>query len=87
MYKAVDLGLKYLNNSYKIKMKCYKNFTHNTNIIFNWVCLLNATVRTVHSKIKYIFSKEMLSVYIQASTELNIFLLAYMIYLSDLAML
>jgi len=66
-------------------MKCYKNSTHNTNIIFNQVCLLNATVRTVRSKIEYIFGEEMSGAYTRASIKLNIFLLTYTIYLSDLA--
>ena len=56
IYKAINFKLKYLNNSYKIEIKCYKNFTYNTNIIFNQVYLLNAKVRTVHNKMKYIFS-------------------------------
>ena len=34
-YKAINLGLKYLNKSCKIKIKCYKNFTYNIDIIFN----------------------------------------------------
>ncbi|XTI93487.1 hypothetical protein V2W45_1253232, partial [Cenococcum geophilum] len=86
IYKAVNFGLEHLNSSYKIKIKCYKNSTHNTNIIFNRVCLLNATVRTVRSKIEYIFSEEILGAYTWAFTELNMFLLVYIIYLSNLAM-
>jgi len=43
------------------------------------------TVRTVRSKIEYTFGKEMLSTYTRASTELNMFLLTYIIYLSNLA--
>ena len=39
----------------------------------------------MRGKIEYIFSKEILGAYIWASTELNIFLLAYIIYLSNLA--
>ena len=85
MYKAINLRLEYLNGSYKIEIKCYKNSTYNTNIIFNRVYLLNATVRTMYSKIEYIFSEEILGAYTRASIELNIFLLAYTIYLSDLA--
>jgi len=40
----------------------------------------------VRGKIEYTFSKEMLGAYIRAFTELNIFLLTYTIYLSNLAM-
>jgi hypothetical protein len=42
-------------------------------------------VRTIYSKIEYIFSEEILGTYTRASTELNIFLLTYIIYLSNLA--
>ena len=87
MYKAVNLRLEYLNSSYKIEIKYYKNSTYNTNIIFNRVCLLNAMVRTVRSKIEYTFSEEILGAYTRASTELDIFLLTYIIYLSNLAIL
>ena len=87
IYKAVNLKLDYLNGSYKIKIKCYQNSTYNTNIIFNRVYLLNATVRTVCGKIEYIFGEEMSGAYMQASMELNMFLLTYIIYLSNLAIL
>src|SRR6266702_7244803 len=42
-------------------------------------------VRTLYSKIEHIFGEEMLGAYTQASTELDMFLLAYTIYSSDLA--
>ena len=44
-------------------------------------------VRILRSKIEYIFSKEMLGAYTQAFIELNIFLLTYTIYFSNLAIL
>jgi len=40
----------------------------------------------VRGKIEYTFSKEMSGAYMRAFTELNMFLLAYTIYLSNLAM-
>ena len=43
-------------------------------------------VRTVCGKIEYIFGEEMSGTYTWASTELNMFLLAHTIYLSNLAM-
>ena len=87
MHKAIDLKLKHLNSSYKIKIKCYKNSTHDTDIIFNWVYLSNVIIKIVHDKMEHIFGKKMSGVYMRASMELNMFLLAYTIYLSDLAML
>ena len=65
----------------------YKNSTYNTNIILNQVYLLNATVRIIRSKKGYTFNKEILDAYIRASIELNIFILIYTIYLSNLAIL
>jgi len=44
-------------------------------------------VRIVYGKIEYIFSEEILGAYTRASTELNMFLLTYTIYLSNLAIL
>jgi hypothetical protein len=37
----MDLGLEYLNNSYKINLKVFKNLIYNTDIIFNRICLIN----------------------------------------------
>ena len=39
----------------------------------------------MRSKIEYTFGEEISGAYIRASTELNMFLLAYIIYLSNLA--
>ena len=41
----------------------------------------------LYSKIEYIFSKEMLSAYIRAMADLNIFILAWNLYSSNLAIL
>ena len=74
-HKAINLRLKYLNKSYKIEIKCYKNSTYNTDIIFNQVYLLNTAVKILRSKIEYIFSKEISSAHTQAKADLNIFTL------------
>ena len=74
-YKAINLRLKYLNRSYKIKIKYYKNSTYNIDIIFNQVYLLNIIVRILYSKIEYTFSKKILGAYTQAKADLNIFII------------
>jgi hypothetical protein len=84
-YKPIDLGLEHLNCSCKIEMKCYKNSTHDTDVIFNRVCLSNATVRTLRGKMEHTFGEEMPGAHTHASVELDMFLLAYTLYSSDLA--
>src|SRR6266568_7792166 len=68
-YKAINLRLEHLNKSCKIKMKCYKNSTYDTDIIFNRVCLSNTIVRILCSKMEYIFSEEMLGAYMWAEAD------------------
>lgn len=36
-HKPIDLGLEHLNGACKIEMKCYKNSTHDTDVIFDRV--------------------------------------------------
>ena len=86
-YKAINLRLEHLNKSCKIKIKYYKNSTYNTNIIFNQVCLLNMTVKMLYSKIEYIFSEEMLGAYMWAEADFDMFILAWNLYSSNLAIL
>ena len=83
--KLINLRLKYLNSSYKIKIKYYKNSTYNINIIFNRVYLSNIQVRALRIKLEYTFSKYISSTYITASIVLDIFLLARNLYSRDLA--
>lgn len=40
-HKPIDLGLEHLNGSCRIEMQCYKNSTHDTDLIFDRVCLTN----------------------------------------------
>ena len=84
-YKAINFRLEYLNRSYKIKIKYYKNSTCDIDIIFNRVYLLNTIVKILRSKIEYIFSKEILGAYTQVKADLNIFILARNLYSGNLA--
>ena len=65
--------LEYLNRAVKIKIKCYKNSTYNVNFTFNKVCTTNLTVRTLRSKLEYIFREDILGTYSTANTSSNIF--------------
>ena len=85
IYKAINLRLKYLNSSYKLKIKYYKNLTYNIDIIFNHIYLSNIQVRALYKRVEAIFSKYMPRTYTTATTLLDIFLLAYTLFTSDLA--
>ena len=65
--------LEYLNKAVKIEIKCYKNLTYNVNFTFNKVCTTNLTVRTLRSKLEYIFREDILGTYSTANTSSNIF--------------
>ncbi|XTI85256.1 hypothetical protein V2W45_1220781, partial [Cenococcum geophilum] len=85
IYKAINLRLKYLNGSYKIKIKCYKNLTYNIDIIFNRVYLSNTLVRALCKRVEAIFGEHMPRTYTTTTTLPDIFLLAYTIFTLDLA--
>jgi len=85
IYKAINLRLKHLNGSYKIKIKCYKNLTHNVDIIFNRVYLSNTLVRALYKRVEAIFSEYIPRTYTTAATLPDMFLLAYTIFTLDLA--
>jgi len=86
-YKAIDFRLEHLNRNYKIEMKYYKNFIYDIDIIFNRVCLSNITVKILHSKIEYIFGKEMSNAHMWAEADLNMFTLAQNLYSGNLVIL
>ena len=87
IYKAINLRLKYLNSSYKIKIKCYKNLTYNVDIIFNWVYLLNTQVRALYKRLEAIFGEYIPRAYTTAAAIPDMFLLAYTLFTLDLAKL
>lgn len=81
-HKAIDLGLEHLNGSCKIEMKCYKNSTHDVDIIFNRVCLTNAWVRLLRAKLEEAFGENMSTT---ANAQLDMFLVARTLFVGDLA--
>ena len=85
IYKAINLKLKYLNYSYKIKIKYYKNLTYNIDITFNQVYLLNTQVRALYKRLEAIFSEYMPRAYTTAAAIPDMFLLAYTLFTLDLA--
>ena len=66
-------------------MKCYKNSTHNVDIIFNQICLFNIWVKALHKKIKAIFGKHMPGIYIIAAALPDMFLFVYALFILNLA--
>lgn len=84
-HKAIDLGLEHLNGSCKIEMKCYKNSTHDVDIIFNRVCLTNTWVRLLREKLEGTFGENMSGAHTTASAQLDMFLVARTLLVGDLA--
>ena len=83
-FKAVDLGLEHLNGSCKIEMKCYKNSTHDANIIFDRVCLTNTWIRGLRTKIEATFGEDMPGTHTTSSVGMDMFTLARNIFKGDL---
>ena len=75
-HKPIDLGLEHLNGSCKIEMKCYKNSTHDTDIIFDRVCLTNTWIRKLRLRIESIFGEDMSGSHTTNPGELDMFTLA-----------
>ncbi len=65
--------LEYLNRAVKIKIKCYKNSTYDVNFTFDRVCTTNLTVRTLCSKLEYVFREDMLGTHSTTNASSDIF--------------
>ena len=87
IYKVINFRLKYLNGSYKIKIKYYKNLTYNIDIIFNRVYLFNTWVRALRKRVEAIFSEHIPGTYTTTTILLDMFLLTYTLFTLDLAKL
>jgi len=72
-HKAIDLGLEHLNGSAKIEMKCYKNSTHDEDIIFNRVCLTNTYIRQLRTVFEGYFGEFMSGSHTTANASRDIF--------------
>jgi len=83
--KPIDLGLEHLNGNVKNEMKCYKNSTHDEEIIFGRVCLTNTIVRTLRSKFERVFGEDMTEKHSTASALQDMFSLARIIFTGGLA--
>ena len=68
-------------------MKYYKNATYNIDIIFNQVYLFNIQVKALYKRVEAIFSKHMPKTYTIANILLDIFLLAYILFILNLVKL
>ena len=66
-------------------MKCYKNSTHDVDIIFNRVCLTNTWVRLLREKLEGTFGENMSGAHTTASAQLDMFLVARTLLVGDLA--
>lgn len=84
-FKAIDLGMKHLNGGCKMKMKCYKNSTKDTHLIFDRVCLSNTWVHSLRRELETAFDHPARGDHTRASTILKIFSTARSLLTSGLA--
>ncbi|KAG5294025.1 hypothetical protein I7I50_04623 [Histoplasma capsulatum G186AR] len=75
-FKAIDLGMEHLNGSCKLEMKCYKNSTKNTYLIFDRVCLSNTWVHQLRRILESTFGRPLTGEHTSAVTKLEIFSMA-----------
>ena len=84
-HKPIDLSLEHLNCGCKIEMQCYKNSTHDVDMIFDRVCLCNTWIRNLRQSLESVFGVFMPDAHIAASAVLDMFSLARRLLASDLA--
>jgi len=83
-YKPIDLSLEHLNNFCKVEIKCYKNSTHDNDIIFNRICLSNTWIRTLRAKMESSFGEDMPGTHTTANVVTDMFLLASNLLIANL---
>ena len=84
-HKPIDLSLEHLNAGVKIDMQCYKNSTHDVNIIFDRVCLCNTFTRELRQHMESAFSPYMPDLHTTRSAVLDMFSLARTLFSGKLA--
>ncbi len=84
-HKPIDLGLEHLNGSCKIEMKCYKNSTHDVDLIFNRVCLSNTWIRLLRTKLEDVFGEDISGHHTVADAILDMSFLAHNLFIDGLA--
>jgi hypothetical protein len=84
-HKPIDLGHEHMNGAIAISLRSYKNSTHDTNIVFNRMCLANTWIGTLREKLEQTFGEEMSGAHTTLNVAADIFLLARTIFLGDLA--
>ncbi|KAK3081759.1 hypothetical protein LTS18_003025 [Coniosporium uncinatum] len=75
-HKPIDLSLEHLNHFCKVEIKCYKNSTHDNDIIFNRICLSNTWIRSLRAKMEDWFGEDMPGTHTTANVVADMFLLA-----------
>lgn len=84
-HKPTDLGHEHMNGAIAISLRSYKNSTHDTDIVFNRMCLTNTWMGTLRAKLEQTFGEEMSGAHSTVNVAEDMFLLARTILLGDLA--
>jgi hypothetical protein len=84
-FKPIDLGLEHLNGSTKIEMNCYRNSTHDFDLILSRVSLSNNKIRQLRAKLEDAFGNTMSDAHTTAKVVQEMFLVASNVFIGDLA--
>jgi len=83
-FKPIDLGLEHLNGACKIELKCYKNSTHDVDLVLDRICLTNTWNRELRAKIEERFGTYVSGNHSTASAMYDMFSLARKLFNDDL---
>lgn len=84
-FKPTDLGLEHDNGGCAISLRSYKNSTHDTDIVFDRMCLSNTFVSTLRKRVERTFGEHMPGSHTTLNVEKDMFSLARKLFLQDLA--
>jgi hypothetical protein len=84
-HKPIDLGQEHLNLSVATSIRSYKNSTHDIDIIFDRLCLVNTWVGALRTVLEETFGEHMPGAHTTANVNEDIFLLARRLFISELA--
>lgn len=84
-HKPIDLGHEHMNGNIAISIRSYKNSTHDTDIIFDRMCLSNTYITSLRSAIEQEFGETMPGTYTTAGVETDMFILARKLFKDNLA--
>lgn len=84
-HRPIDLGHEHMNGNIAVSIRSYKNSTHNTDIIFDRMCLSNTWIGALRNVMEQTFGQPMSGAHTTAGAEADMFMLARKLFKDDLA--